>query len=72
MSLSPERLDRFARHIVLPEIGGAGQVALAGKHLVLVGQGELGSKVAGLAENVDAMWKAFAELPPDLRLELET
>ena len=28
MTLSPDRLDRFARHIVLPEIGGAGQVAL--------------------------------------------
>lgn len=43
MSLPPERLDRFARHIVLPEIGGAGQVALAGKHLVLVGLGGIGS-----------------------------
>jgi hypothetical protein len=27
MSLSPSRLDRFARHIVLPEVGGVGQVA---------------------------------------------
>ena len=43
MSLSPERLDRFARHIVLPEIGGAGQIALAKKHLVLVGLGGIGS-----------------------------
>ena len=43
MSLSPERLERFARHIVLPEVGGAGQVALAGKHLVLVGLGGIGS-----------------------------
>ncbi len=43
MSLSPTRLDRFARHIVLPEIGGAGQVALGGKHLVLVGLGGIGS-----------------------------
>ena len=43
MSLSPDRLDRFARHIVLPEVGGAGQVALAGKHLVLVGLGGIGS-----------------------------
>ncbi|MEP3050587.1 MAG: HesA/MoeB/ThiF family protein [Erythrobacter sp.] len=41
--LSPARLDRFARHIVLPEIGGAGQVALAGKHVVLVGLGGIGS-----------------------------
>ena len=43
MSLSEDRLDRFARHIVLPEIGGAGQVALANKHLVLVGLGGIGS-----------------------------
>lgn len=41
--LSPARLDRFARHIVLPELGGAGQVALAGAHVVLVGCGGIGS-----------------------------
>ena len=41
--LSPERLGRFARHIVLPEIGGAGQVALAGAHVVLIGCGGIGS-----------------------------
>ena len=43
MSLSPARLDRFARHIVLPEIGGAGQVALAGKHMAVIGLGGIGS-----------------------------
>ncbi|MEQ8410028.1 MAG: HesA/MoeB/ThiF family protein [Erythrobacter sp.] len=43
MSLSPARLDRFARHIVLPEIGGAGQVALARKHVVVTGLGGIGS-----------------------------
>lgn len=43
MALSPARLDRFARHIVLPEVGGAGQVALAGKHVALVGLGGIGS-----------------------------
>jgi molybdopterin/thiamine biosynthesis adenylyltransferase len=47
MSLSPltdpARLDRFARHIVLPEIGGAGQAALAAAHVVLVGLGGIGS-----------------------------
>lgn len=41
--LAPDRLDRFARHIVLPEIGGAGQAALAGAHGVLVGIGGIGS-----------------------------
>ena len=43
MSLPPERLDRFARHIVLPEVGGAGQVALAQAHVVLIGCGGIGS-----------------------------
>ncbi|MDD3798079.1 MAG: HesA/MoeB/ThiF family protein [Novosphingobium sp.] len=43
MSLSPDRLERFARHIVLPEIGGAGQAALAKAHVVLVGIGGIGS-----------------------------
>lgn len=43
MTTTPERLERFARHIVLPEIGGAGQVALARAHVVLVGLGGIGS-----------------------------
>lgn len=43
MTLSPDRLERFARHIVLPEVGGAGQVALSKSHVVLVGCGGIGS-----------------------------
>ena len=43
MTLTPDRLERFARHIVLPEIGGAGQVALAAAHVVVVGCGGIGS-----------------------------
>jgi molybdopterin-synthase adenylyltransferase len=41
--LPPNRLERFARHIVLPELGGAGQVALTQKHVVLIGCGGIGS-----------------------------
>ena len=41
--LPPHRLDRFARHIVLPELGGAGQARLAGAHVVLVGIGGIGN-----------------------------
>ncbi len=40
--VTPDRLDRFARHIVLPELGGAGQARLAGAHVVLVGIGGIG------------------------------
>ena len=43
MSLAPDRLDRFARHIILPELGGAGQVALTAAHVVLIGCGGIGS-----------------------------
>ncbi len=43
MALSPERLERFARHIVLPEIGGAGQAALAEAKVALIGLGGIGS-----------------------------
>ena len=41
--LSPARLDRFARHIVLPEVGGAGQVRLAGARVAVIGLGGIGS-----------------------------
>ncbi len=43
MAFSPERLDRFARHIVLPQVGGAGQFALSEAHVALVGLGGIGS-----------------------------
>ncbi|MCU0947282.1 MAG: HesA/MoeB/ThiF family protein [Porphyrobacter sp.] len=43
MSLPPARLARFARHIVLPEVGGAGQVRLAGAHVAVIGLGGIGS-----------------------------
>jgi molybdopterin/thiamine biosynthesis adenylyltransferase len=43
VSLPPDRLERFARHIVLPEIGGAGQARLAKAHVALVGLGGIGS-----------------------------
>ena len=44
-ALPPDRLERFARHIVLPEMGGAGQVALANARIALVGLGGIGSPV---------------------------
>ncbi|EJL34092.1 HesA/MoeB/ThiF family protein [Novosphingobium sp. AP12] len=43
MTITADRLGRFARHIVLPEVGGAGQVALSEAHVVLVGCGGIGS-----------------------------
>lgn len=43
MVLSKEELERYARHIVLPEIGGAGQQMLKAAKVVMVGAGGLGS-----------------------------
>ena len=41
--LSDDELDRYARHIVLREIGGAGQRALKAASVAVVGAGGLGS-----------------------------
>ena len=45
MALSDEELDRYARHIVLREIGGVGQAKLARARVLVVGAGGLGSPV---------------------------
>lgn len=42
MPLSPTQLERHARHIVLPEIGGVGVAQLSSAHVVLVGMGGIG------------------------------
>ena len=43
MALSDEELDRYARHIVLPQIGGAGQLKLKAAKLAIVGAGGIGA-----------------------------
>ncbi|MBA2935081.1 HesA/MoeB/ThiF family protein [Sphingomonas sp. CGMCC 1.13654] len=45
MILSDSQLDRYARHIVLKEIGGGGQTRLLGAHVLVVGAGGIGSPV---------------------------
>ena len=42
MPLSATQIERHARHIVLPEIGGVGVAKLASAHVVLVGMGGIG------------------------------
>lgn len=46
MSLTPEQLERYARHIMLREIGGPGQRKLLDSRVVVVGAGALGGPVA--------------------------
>jgi molybdopterin-synthase adenylyltransferase len=42
MSLTDRQLDRYARHIVLRDIGGAGQAKLMQSHVILIGAGGIG------------------------------
>jgi len=43
MSLSDQELARYARHIVLPQVGGAGQVKLKAARIAVIGAGGIGS-----------------------------
>src|SRR5690348_4994948 len=42
-SLSDHELERYARHIVLREVGGAGQAKLSAAKVLVIGAGGLGS-----------------------------
>ncbi|MCX8477946.1 MAG: molybdopterin-synthase adenylyltransferase MoeB [Sphingomonas sp.] len=43
MSLTDEELERYARHIVLRELGGAGQARLKASRVLVIGAGGIGS-----------------------------
>ncbi|MBD8679089.1 HesA/MoeB/ThiF family protein [Sphingomonas sp. CFBP 13720] len=43
MNFSDAELDRYARHLVLREVGGAGQAALKAARVVVIGAGGIGS-----------------------------
>jgi len=45
MSLSDDDLERYARHIVLREVGGVGQAKLKAARVLVIGAGGLGSPV---------------------------
>lgn len=46
MDLTDEQLERYARHIVLKEVGGSGQVRLLESRVLIIGAGGLGSPLA--------------------------
>ncbi len=46
MSLTPEQRERYARHILLKEIGGPGQQRLKAASVAIVGMGGLGAPAA--------------------------
>src|SRR5579863_928325 len=46
MTLKDEELDRYARHLVLREVGGVGQAKIRKARVLIVGAGGLGSPAA--------------------------
>ena len=42
-SLGPERLTRYSRHLLIPEVGEEGQLRLLDSRILLIGAGGLGS-----------------------------
>ena len=45
MALSPDEIERYARHLVLPEVGGPGQNKLKAARVLVVGAGGLGAPI---------------------------
>lgn len=45
MTFTDEELDRYARHLVLPQFGGLGQQRLKGARVAIVGAGGIGAAV---------------------------
>ena len=45
MPLSPQEIDRYKRHLVLHDVGGAGQQKLQAARVLVIGAGGLGSPV---------------------------
>ncbi len=43
MSLTPEEIERYARHLVLRDVGGPGQARLKAARVLVIGAGGLGS-----------------------------
>ena len=43
MALQPEEIERYARHLVLRDIGGPGQARLKAARVLVIGAGGLGA-----------------------------
>src|SRR4028118_653640 len=43
MALTPDEIDRYARHLVLRDVGGPGQARLKAARVLVIGAGGLGA-----------------------------
>lgn len=64
MTLTPEEIERYRRHILLPEIGGQGQQRLKESNILVVGAGGLGCAI--LSYLVAAGAGKISLIDPDL------
>ena len=46
IEFTDEQIERYSRHIILPEVGGAGQQKMLEARILLLGAGGLGSPAA--------------------------
>lgn len=46
VALTPERVERYSRHIIMPQVGSGGQRSIFDAKVLIVGAGGLGSPVA--------------------------
>jgi hypothetical protein len=72
--LTDAQVERYARQIVLPQVGGQGQARLLASHVVLVGDGDACRRVGDLLARAgvrlcDATTDGLATLLFDLRLD---
>jgi adenylyltransferase/sulfurtransferase len=44
--LTPEMVERYSRHLIMPQVGSAGQREIIGSSVLIIGAGGLGSPVA--------------------------
>jgi ThiF family len=54
--LSADELERYARHIVLREVGGPGQLALQEASVLVIGAGGLGAPVLMYLSAAVTIW----------------
>ena len=67
MALSDDELDRYARHIVLPQVGGSGQQRLKNARIAIVGAGGIG---AGVIPSLTGAGVGHLTIIDDDRVEL--